>query len=819
MQRPARCGRATPRNARRVADRCGALPGVVAVALALAAAGDAPGALQEAGASAFLAGPDAALAGDTLEVVQTIPGAALVGGKATLVRAGLDGLALPPGAAVDGLLRVRVGGVEAASSPIGSDNGPLVPPLAPGGAGESDRLSFVFLPPAAGEVELEVELFALGPGAQRAPLATRRLGPLAFACVRRPELAYVAIDYRPFVPEPNLPDPALIAPGIGDAFLQGAYPAGDWDYRPSEPPTKLWTASLNTFFAGTALLDSMLVDLALTSPQPDFVYGWVPGGLFYNGQANGTPGRVAMGNTGPDRFQRTLAHELGHCFGRLHVQDRIGAVGADVERHLRLPLGLPRLKPASLFDLMVPGQLTDQAWVDTNSARVFRNNAALACAAARPAPSAAPCLLVAGLWERAAGRASVTETLAARGLVPDAPVPPEEADLFLRAELEDGAWRVLGVRARASAHCGAVDLDAALPVSGFVHVLPPEVDPRRVVRLAVLDRSGVERAALARSARAPELALGAPRALAAHGGARAVRVDWSAADADGDALRCALRYSPDGVRTIALATGLERPGWTLDAAALPRAGEGAWLELLASDGLRTSAARTSALDALRGAGHAPQVHVLSPDEGARVPRGATVVLHAAAWDLEDRSLDGKRVEWRSSRDGVVAAGRLAALTRLSVGTHLLTVTATDADGESASATTRLTIAERALPGGSALACQPDLGFASPGAARLEICGDALATGGRASLRVTGAPPHAPIVFLVGAQASPTPAFGGVLVPVPVEGVTVIQADAAGTIGLPGAIAGGGGPATLVVQALYAHSGVVLTNAVLVELEP
>lgn len=795
-----------------------------ALVAAVALAGGAAEALQETRGSALgpSASPDAPLATDVLEVVQTIPGAVLAGGKPTLVRVGLRGLALAPGAAVDGLLHVRVGGVEAGFSPIGSDNGPLVPPHAPEAAREDDRLSFVFVPPVSDEVELEVELFAAGTGAWRAPLATRRLGPLAFACVRRPELAYVAIDYRFGNPAaPNLPDPALIAPGIGDAFLQGAYPAGDWDYRPSEPPTKLWTASLNTLFAGTALLDSMLVDLALTSPQPDFVYGWVPGGLFYNGQANGTPGRVAMGNTGPERFQRTLAHELGHCFGRLHVQDRIGAVGADVEQHLRLPLGLPRLKPGSLFDVMVPAQLTDQAWVNLDSARVFERNAALACAAARPAPSAEPCLLVAGLWERAAGRASVTETLAARGLVPDAPVPPEEADLFLRAELEDGSWRVLGVRAGASADCGAGDLDAALPVGGFVHVLPPDLDPRRVVRLAVLERGGVERAVLERSARAPEVALGSPRALAARGAERPVRVDWSAADHDGDALRCALRYSPDGVRTIALATGVERSGWTLDAAALPRAGEGAWLEVLASDGLRTTAARTSALDALRGAGagHAPQVHVLSPDEGTRVPRGATVVLHAAAWDLEDRSLDGKRVEWRSSRDGVVAAGRLAALTRLSVGTHLLTVTATDADGESASATTRVTIAERVLPGGSALVCQPDLGFASPGAARLETCGDALASGGRASLRVTGAPPHAPIVFLVGAQANPTPAFGGVIVPVPVEGVTVIQADAAGTIGLSAAIAGGGGPSTLVVQGLYAHSGVVLTNAVLVELEP
>ena len=102
-------------------------------------------------------------------------------------------------------------------------------------------------------------------------------------------------------------------------------------------------------------------------PKPDFLYGWVPGGLPYNGMAFlNSP--VAMGNTQSWKYQRTYAHEVGHNIGRQHVSNQIVWPGIDVEHHLSLPASnnLGQLKPLSLFDIMVAGLNTNQAWVRAN---------------------------------------------------------------------------------------------------------------------------------------------------------------------------------------------------------------------------------------------------------------------------------------------------------------------------------------------------------------------------------------------------------------------------------------------------------------------
>jgi hypothetical protein len=94
----------------------------------------------------------------------------------------------------------------------------------------------------------------------------------------------------------------------------------------------------------------------------------------------------------------------------------------------------------------------------------------------------------------------------------------------------------------------------------------------------------------------------------------------------------------------------------------------------------------------------PWVHVSTPDSGKDFPRAATVLLHAQGWDLEDRELSDSQMVWTSDLDGQIAVGRMTYVTDLSVGTHVLTVTGTDDDLMTASATTTIEITDRGLPG-------------------------------------------------------------------------------------------------------------------------
>ena len=103
--------------------------------------------------------------------------------------------------------------------------------------------------------------------------------------------------------------------------------------------------------------------------------------------------------------------------------------------------------------------------------------------------------------------------------------------------------------------------------------------------------------------------------------------------------------------------------------------------------------------------------------------------------------------------------------------------------------------------GDGVVCQPDLGFAGPGTAVLSVCGGSLGPGQSAALSLLNAPPAAPAWLVIALATSPTPLFGGTLVPFPPALVLAGATDGSGSLTMP-AIAGGGGPATVYVQGVY-----------------
>lgn len=118
-------------------------------------------------------------------------------------------------------------------------------------------------------------------------------------------------------------------------------------------------------------------------------------------------------------------------------------------------------------------------------------------------------------------------------------------------------------------------------------------------------------------------------------------------------------------------------------------------------------------------------------------------------------------------------------------------------------------------------CQSDLGFGGPGSSTLAICGEALATGNSAELKIANAPAGAAAFVATANQLNPTPLFGGTVVALPTLQLFSLVTDGNGEATLP--VPGGFGPATLYLQGavvdLTLPDLLQLTNAVQVEFLP
>jgi hypothetical protein len=165
---------------------------------------------------------------------------------------------------------------------------------------------------------------------------------------------------------------------------------------------------------------------------------------------------------------------------------------------------------------------------------------------------------------------------------------------------------------------------------------------------------------------------------------------WNAHDADGDPLTASVELSRDGGATwIPIAVGLTGASLTVDPAQVP-GGRSELLRVEVSDGFRGATAVTGSFTI---AAHAPTVSITSPTAESSVGHDVPVVLEAQTFDWEDGRVADDATTWSSDRDGQLGTGSWILAEHLSVGTHLVTATTTDADGMTATATVRITVAD------------------------------------------------------------------------------------------------------------------------------
>lgn len=95
---------------------------------------------------------------------------------------------------------------------------------------------------------------------------------------------------------------------------------------------------------------------------------------------------------------------------------------------------------------------------------------------------------------------------------------------------------------------------------------------------------------------------------------------------------------------------------------------------------------------------APSATISSPADGSSFTSGDTITFQGSASDPEDGDLSGSSLVWTSSRDGQIGTGQSFKWSKLSVGTHTVTLEATDSQGATGSTSVSVTVT--AAPAGT-----------------------------------------------------------------------------------------------------------------------
>lgn len=87
----------------------------------------------------------------------------------------------------------------------------------------------------------------------------------------------------------------------------------------------------------------------------------------------------------------------------------------------------------------------------------------------------------------------------------------------------------------------------------------------------------------------------------------------------------------------------------------------------------------------------PVVRIISPSNNSEYPANTPITLEGEAIDPEDGILSGQSLRWSSSIQGHIGEGSKVADVKLTTGTHVITLSATDSKNNSTAATVNVTI--------------------------------------------------------------------------------------------------------------------------------
>lgn len=192
------------------------------------------------------------------------------------------------------------------------------------------------------------------------------------------------------------------------------------------------------------------------------------------------------------------------------------------------------------------------------------------------------------------------------------------------------------------------------------------------------------------SPNAPTVTITAPTAGATPTGS--LTIEWQGQDDDGDDLTYTVQYSHDnGATWEVLITGTPLTSYTTSLDLLAGGDNSCRVRVIASDGVNTG---TDVSDLFTVATHDPMVHIARPTDGQTFEEGATVLARGGAFDVEDDVLSSDSLRWTLDGVGEVGRGEEAYLGRLAPGTYTLSLTATDSDSNTATDSVTVTVQPR-----------------------------------------------------------------------------------------------------------------------------
>lgn len=175
------------------------------------------------------------------------------------------------------------------------------------------------------------------------------------------------------------------------------------------------------------------------------------------------------------------------------------------------------------------------------------------------------------------------------------------------------------------------------------------------------------------------------------GGTFTGSVNWQGSDADGDQLTYKIQISKDGgTRWKTLSLPLTSQTYQFDPGMIGAASN-VLFRILVSDGFNVAMDESDAVFSTSNS--APVVSIVLPSDSSVYVGGASVLLRGNAQDLEDGELTGTKLSWSSNLNGILGTG--AELTRkanlLQQGEHVIKLTATDANGATATDSIRIKV--------------------------------------------------------------------------------------------------------------------------------
>jgi hypothetical protein len=164
-------------------------------------------------------------------------------------------------------------------------------------------------------------------------------------------------------------------------------------------------------------------------------------------------------------------------------------------------------------------------------------------------------------------------------------------------------------------------------------------------------------------------------------------VQWLADDPDGDPLLYTVQYSRNaGDEWQTLVSNYYTQTLVVDH--VPGS-DAALVRVIATDGVNTADDESDA--PFTASNHVPEVEITSPSDGMMVATDQTLNLQAYAYDIDTGTMQEDQLEWHSSMDGFLGNGSQLTITGLSEGDHTITFRADDGESGVATDTVQVTV--------------------------------------------------------------------------------------------------------------------------------